>query len=193
MEDLQKAVEYAGEAQKLGLDDLANNLLDFAGKGLKIIAARETNNDITEKERYELAQYAQQLGLDELAQDILDSKQINSECTYIVHAELALTDAGGNIHTIVDAYTYNTDIHKNWKGLMTSVITIEGISETLGETLSFDLPPDGSYVVVLPECELEAKMVGADTIIFTEVHVDIDGTRTSFDFPPAKIMRGSQK
>ena len=193
MEDLIKAVEFAAEALKLGLDTLADNLLNLARNGIKNVAARETNNSITEKERYELAQTAQELGLDELAQDILDGKKISSECAYVVHAEV-FEQVGGEVGTrvIIDAYTYNEDVHKGWKGFGTLVVTAFDKSEKAEGSFNFDLPSDGSSVMIASgPCELWAKIVGEETIIFTYIIVADDGTRTPLEFPPGKIMRGA--
>lgn len=192
MEDIKNAVEISSEAQKLGLDELANSLLSWAKNSLRSIASRSINSGAGEKERIDLAQTAQELGLDDLADDILEGREITPVYTYSVHAELKGIHPETEItyHFIVDAYTCNEDVHIGWKGKLWFEATGYGQTESVEEALSFDLPRDGSYVVILPEYELGASIVGENVIIFTAVFY-ADEYYEPVDFPPANIKQGA--
>lgn len=78
-ENVQVAFQLAGEAQKAGLDDTANRLIDWAKSALTNYAVC-SGNQAPEEERLEIAAEAQKLGMDQLADDLLNNKLITSSC-----------------------------------------------------------------------------------------------------------------
>lgn len=97
-------------------------------------------------------------------------------------------------YCIVDAYTYDEDVHRGWRGTAHAEVTAYGHTASPGDiTLSFDLPFDGSYVEIAPNGVLGARIVGENSIIFTLVWIGSPGPTTPVDFPSAEIKRGAPK
>lgn len=79
LDDVKKALEVAGEAQKLGLDQMADQLIAWSKDAFSAAVSKKAGK-LSEKERLDLAAEAQKLGLDQLADDLINGREIISDC-----------------------------------------------------------------------------------------------------------------
>lgn len=94
LEDVERAVETAAEAQKIpGMEEVAERLMDWAQKAFLSYAGGRGAAGADAQERTELAVTAQQLGLDELAQDLMTGNPITSPCNKASDWEGTMTGA----------------------------------------------------------------------------------------------------